>query len=78
MNDEGDEPRGLVEGTRTLVWDVSDLDDPVLVTEYIASTPDTDHNLYIKDNLMYQSNYGGQVCVFLISLIQNLQRRLGF
>ncbi|MXW82621.1 MAG: choice-of-anchor B family protein [Rhodothermaceae bacterium] len=58
MNDEGDEPRGLVEGTRTLVWDVSDLDDPVLVTEYIASTPDTDHNLYIKDNLMYQSNYG--------------------
>ena len=58
MNDEGDEPRGLVEGTRTLVWDVSDLDDPVLVTEYIASTPDTDHNLYIKDDLMYQSNYG--------------------
>ena len=58
MNDEGDEPRGLVEGTRTLVWDVSDLDDPVLVTEYIASTPDTDHNLYIKNNLMYQSNYG--------------------
>ena len=58
MNDEGDEPRGLVEGTRTLVWDVSDLDDPVLVAEYIASTPDTDHNLYIKDNLMYQSNYG--------------------
>ncbi|MCY4160128.1 MAG: choice-of-anchor B family protein [Bacteroidetes bacterium] len=58
MNDEGDEPQGLVEGTRTLVWDVSDLDDPVLVTEYIASTPDTDHNLYIKGNLMYQSNYG--------------------
>lgn len=58
MNDEGDEPQGLVEGTRTLVWDVSDLDDPVLVSEYVASTPDTDHNLYIKGNLMYQSNYG--------------------
>ena len=58
MNDEGDEPQGLVEGTRTLIWDVSDLDDPVLVTEYIASTPDTDHNLYIRGNLMYQSNYG--------------------
>jgi len=58
MNDEGDEPQGLVEGTRTLVWDVSDLDDPVLMTEYIASTSDTDHNLYIKGNLMYQSNYG--------------------
>ena len=58
MNDEGDEPSGLVEGTRTLVWDVRDLDEPVLVTEYIATTTTTDHNLYIKDNLMYQSNYG--------------------
>ena len=58
MNDEGDEPQGLVDGTRTLVWDVRDLDEPVLVTEYIATTTTTDHNLYIKDNLMYQSNYG--------------------
>ncbi len=58
MNDEGDEPQGLVEGTRTLIWDLEDLDDPQLVNQYIAETPDTDHNLYIKGNLMYQSNYG--------------------
>ena len=58
MNDEGDEPQGLVEGTRTLIWDLEDLDDPQLAAQYIASTPDTDHNLYIKGNLMYQSNYG--------------------
>ena len=58
MNDEGDEPQGLVEGTRTLIWDVEDLDEPELAAEYIATTPDTDHNLYIRDNLMYQSNYG--------------------
>ncbi len=58
MNDEGDEPRGLVEGTRTLVWDLAELDDPVLVKEYVAETTTTDHNLYIKGNLMYQSNYG--------------------
>ena len=58
MNDEGDEPRGLVAGTRTLVWDLADLDDPVLVKEYIAETTTTDHNLYIRGNLMYQSNYG--------------------
>ncbi len=57
MNDEGDEPQGLVEGTRTLVWDVQDLDDPILVTEYIAATTATDHNLYIVGNTMYQSNY---------------------
>ena len=58
MNDEGDEPQGLVEGTRTLIWDVEDLDEPILAAEYIATTPDTDHNLYIRGNLMYQSNYG--------------------
>ena len=67
MNDEGDEPQGLVEGTRTLVWDVTDLDDPILVREYIASTPDTDHNLYIVGDLMYQSNYGAGLRILDIS-----------
>jgi choice-of-anchor B domain-containing protein len=67
MNDEGDEPQGLVAGTRTLVWDVRDLDEPVLVTEYIATTTTTDHNLYIKDNLMYQSNYGSGLRIIDIS-----------
>ncbi len=67
MNDEGDEPQGLVEGTRTLVWDVMDLDEPVLAAEYIASTPDTDHNLYIRGNRMYQSNYGAGLRILDIS-----------
>ena len=58
MNDEGDEGSGKLEGTRTLIWDVEDLDDPILAAEYIAETTDTDHNLYIRGNLMYQSNYG--------------------
>ena len=38
MNDEGDEGSGEVEGTRTLIWDVEDLDDPILAAEYIAET----------------------------------------
>ena len=67
MNDEGDEPRGLVAGTRTLVWDVRELDDPVLAGEYINDTPDTDHNLYVVDDLMYQSNYGAGLRVFDVS-----------
>ena len=58
MNDEGDEGSDDVEGTRTLIWDVEDLEDPILAAEYIAETTDTDHNLYIRGNLMYQSNYG--------------------
>ena len=57
MNDEGDEISGLVEGTRTLIWDIEDLDDPILLGEYISENRSTDHNLYIRGNLMYQSNY---------------------
>lgn len=67
MNDEGDEPTNAVEGTRTLVWDVSDLDDPILVKEYIAETKATDHNLYIRGDLMYQSNYDAGFRVLDIS-----------
>jgi choice-of-anchor B domain-containing protein len=57
MNDELDETSGLVERTRTLVWDVSDLDDPQLVTEHFGTQESSDHNLYVAGNLMYQSNY---------------------
>ena len=67
MNDEGDEPQGLVEGTRTLVWDVTDLDDPILTKEYIAETTATDHNLYIVGDVMYQSNYSAGFRVLDIS-----------
>ncbi|MFT5434854.1 MAG: choice-of-anchor B domain-containing protein, partial [Myxococcota bacterium] len=67
MNDEGDEPQGLVEGTRTLVWDVTDLDDPILVKEHIAETTATDHNLYVKGDRMYQSNYSAGFRVLDVS-----------
>lgn len=58
LNDELDEAENLVAGTRTLIWDLIDLDEPVLAGEYIAETTETDHNLYVKGNLMYQSNTG--------------------
>ena len=57
MNDEGDEMAGTIDHTRTLVWDVRDLDDPVLAKEYFGPSTSSDHNLYIVGNLMYQSNY---------------------
>lgn len=57
LNDELDEVGGLTEQTRTLIWDVRDLDDPVLAREFFLDNPASDHNLYIRDNIMYQSNY---------------------
>ena len=57
MNDELDEPQGTVEGTRTLIFDVQELEDPILVGEYIHDVQATDHNLFIVGDRVYESNY---------------------
>jgi len=57
MNDETDELGGDLSRTRTLVWDIQDLDDPLLVTEHFGTTGSSDHNLYVAGDLMYQANY---------------------
>ena len=57
MNDELDEIQGSVPRTRTIIWDIEDLDDPQLAGEFLGTTEASDHNLYIRDNLMYQSHY---------------------
>ncbi|MDE2973747.1 MAG: choice-of-anchor B family protein [Gemmatimonadota bacterium] len=55
-NDELDELQGLVESTRTLIWDLEDLDDPILLREYFSPTGVTDHNLYVRGDRLYMSN----------------------
>jgi choice-of-anchor B domain-containing protein len=57
VNDELDDGAGGVDKTRTIIFDLSDLDEPVLVTEFYGTTAATDHNLYIRGRYMYQSNY---------------------
>ena len=57
LNDELDELYGETGKTRTLIWDVADLDDPVLVGEFLGPTAASDHNHYIRGNRMYASNY---------------------
>ena len=57
MNDELDELAGNVSKTRTLIWDIQELGDPVLVNEHFGTTASSDHNLYVKGDLMYQANY---------------------
>lgn len=57
QNDETDEISGRVARTRMLVWDVTDLDDPVLVKEHFGPTSAIDHNLYVRGDLVYQANY---------------------
>jgi choice-of-anchor B domain-containing protein len=62
MGDESDEiseARGdnPFSGTRTLVYDITDLEDPQLVKEFFGTTTASDHNLYVRGDLMFQSNY---------------------
>ena len=71
MDDEGDELSGSVDRTRTLIWDVTDLDDPLLLKEHLGETASTDHNLYIKGNYMYQANYVSGLRVLDISDVEN-------
>jgi len=71
QNDELDELAGNVDSTRTLIWDLTDLDDPQFVREYLLDNPASDHNLYIKDNIMYQSNYVSGLQVIDISDPEN-------
>lgn len=55
MNDELDSDSP---GTRTFIWNVSDLNAPVNTGVYISPTNNaTDHNHYIIGNRMYQASY---------------------
>jgi len=67
QNDEIDELQGTVEGTRTIVWDLGELDDPIVASEYIGPVMASDHNLYVKGDRVYESNYGSGLRVLDIS-----------
>lgn len=76
-NDELDELTGNVDSTRTLVWDVSDLDNPQFVTEYFFDNASSDHNLYIKGDTAYESNYVSGLQLLDVSDPENPEK-IGF
>lgn len=57
QGDELDELNGLVSNTRTIVWDLEDLDDPQVLTEFQAPRATIDHNMYVRGDLLFQSQY---------------------
>ena len=71
MGDEADEAQGGVERTRTLIWDVADLDDPLLLKEHFAETGTIDHNQYVRGNRLYQANLMSGLRVLDISDVEN-------
>ncbi len=57
QGDELDEARNAVGNTRTIVWDLQDLDDPIVVAEFLAERDAIDHNMYVRGHLLFQSQY---------------------
>ncbi|NND02038.1 MAG: choice-of-anchor B family protein, partial [Acidimicrobiia bacterium] len=55
-DDELDELNGAP-ATKTYVWDISDLDNPVVDFTFAGATAAIDHNQYIRDDRSYQANY---------------------
>lgn len=68
LGDELDE-QGLGFNTKTLVFDFTDLDNPVLSSNHFGATLAIDHNGYVKDNEYYLANYRAGMRVFNIDNI---------
>jgi len=58
--------------TRTRVFDIQDLDNPVLIGNYVSSVSSTDHNVYTKGDHAYMSNYTGGLRVIDISALDEV------
>jgi choice-of-anchor B domain-containing protein len=56
-SDNGSSSQAIQGRTRTRVFDVTDLDSPVLQSVYHGLTRSPAHNLYTRDNYMYNANY---------------------
>ena len=59
--------------TSTYIWDVTSLDNPVLINVHDHGTPNIDHNLYVEDNYVYQSHYTAGLRIHDISNISDGQ-----
>ena len=56
LGDELDEQNQGI-NTRTLIYDVQDLTNPVLIGEHFSDVAAIDHNQYVVGNLLFQANY---------------------
>lgn len=70
LGDEADESRFGVR-TRTHVFDVTDLDNPVHLYAYEATTRAIDHNLYVLGNRIFQANYAAGLRVLEFGALAN-------
>ena len=71
-NDELDEYYDGVT-TRTYIWELNSLDNPTLLGYHDHGSSNIDHNLYVKDNFVYQSHYTAGLRIHDLSDIANAE-----
>jgi len=64
LGDELDEVSGAVSERTTYIWDVSDLDDARVIGSHCDGNTSIDHNMFVLDGLLYQSNYTSGLWVY--------------
>ena len=78
LGDELDESR-IGGKTRTLVFDLNDLDNPLLHHSYYGPTNAIDHNGYVNEDLFYLANYTAGIRVIDINdLVNKNMSEIGF
>jgi choice-of-anchor B domain-containing protein len=70
VDDETDETQFL-HNTKTYVWDMANLTNPVLVGFYTGATQASDHNQFVKGNFVYQANYRAGLRIIDLTNIAN-------
>ncbi len=72
LNDEFDERHDTTKaGARMVIWDLFDLDDPVVHGEYFSPVHTVDHNLYVRGSNVVMANYTSGLRVVDVSDINN-------
>ncbi|MCE0486656.1 choice-of-anchor B family protein [Ornithinimicrobium sediminis] len=64
LGDELDEINGVVTERSTYIWDMTDLDDARLVGTHTDGSSSIDHNMFVKDSLLYQANYTSGLWIY--------------
>jgi len=70
LGDELDE-QNFGNKTRTIIFDFTDLDNPIYHFDYFGATTAIDHNGYVKNNIYYQANYTAGVRMIDVSNTAN-------
>lgn len=70
VDDELDEYFGFSNNTLTLIFNVTDLEDPSFVKIHVADTAAIDHNQYVVGDYVYQANYRAGLRILSLEKIE--------